>query len=177
MASFTVEQEFPVGLDRLWTAVGRADYVREKYRALGATEVRLRRFTATAGRIDVDLERDLPVALPLPPGAGAPGASLRTLRHRSTWRRDAPDHARVDIEITPLGLPVDARGDGALHQTAPDRCRLELHWRTVAGESLGLLRGLAAAIFARRVREALAEDHAFTLAWLSRAKARPAGRG
>ena len=169
---FTMAQDFPVGVDRLWTAIGREDYVRAKYRALGTPALRLRRFQATAERVEVDLERDLPRAVPLPPGLGATGHALRTLRQRSTWRRDARGEVQVTLEIAPLGLPLVAAGEGSVRPTGPHACRLALRWQVRADEVPGLLRGAASAIFARRVREALAQDHAFTLGWLARATAR-----
>lgn len=33
---FDVAQDYPVSLERLWTALGRADYVEQKYRRLGS---------------------------------------------------------------------------------------------------------------------------------------------
>ena len=58
---FTLTQDFPAGLDRLRVAFGRSEYPKQKYSALGATAVRIRRFQATAKAIDVELERDVPV--------------------------------------------------------------------------------------------------------------------
>ena len=88
---FTLTQDFPAGLDRLWAAFGVADYPRLKYLALGATAVRLRHFHATSQVIDVELERVIPVdPARLPRWSRAFMGGEQTIRHHTVWRRIGP---------------------------------------------------------------------------------------
>jgi hypothetical protein len=49
LSRFELTQDFPVGLDRLWAVLGRPDYIRDKYRSLGSTSLRILKFSADAG--------------------------------------------------------------------------------------------------------------------------------
>jgi hypothetical protein len=159
--------DYPAGLDCLWAVFGRADYAQQKYRALGATAVRLRRFDAGAELIEVELERDVPVdPSRMPTWARRFVGDQQTLRHRSSWRRTGPARAAAEIEISPLGLPVRARGLGTITETAPDSTRLLLAWRVDC--TLPLVGIRVERLFAKQVRAALDEDHVFTLAYMSR---------
>jgi hypothetical protein len=159
--------DYPAGLNRLWAVFGQADYPQQKYRALGATAVRLRRFDVGAEHIEVELERDVPVAPSrVPAWARRFVADPQTLRHRSSWRRTGPVQAAAEIEISPLGLPVRARGLGTIAETAPDSTRLVLAWRVDC--TLPLVGVRVERFFAQQVRAALDADHAFTLAYMGR---------
>src|SRR5512144_2655097 len=130
---FSVSQDFPSGLDRLWAAFGRPDYPQQKYLALGATAVRVRTFRATTQAIEVELERDVPVdPSRLPPWARVFIGSGQTLCHRTRWRRIDPMHASAELDISPIGLPVRAHGVGTIVETAPDTTRMVLNWRVTA---------------------------------------------
>ena len=59
---FDLTQDFPVGLDRLWSILGRADYIEAKYRSLGSTSLRLLKFKVDPRSIDVEVDREVPVA-------------------------------------------------------------------------------------------------------------------
>jgi hypothetical protein len=165
---FTLTQDFPAGLDRLWTAFGRPDYPLQKYLALGATAVRVRRFDATAQAIEVELERDVPVdTTRLPPWTRVLVRSEQTLRHRTAWRRVGPTRVAAELDISPVGLPVRAHGGGTIVEPATGTTRMVLTWRVASmlGEKVERL-------FADQIRAALDDDHRFTLQYLKRAQVR-----
>ncbi|HJV70120.1 DUF2505 family protein [Ideonella sp.] len=165
MIAFTLEHDYPAGLDRLWATLGQRDYVRQKYRALGARALRLRRFAATAEAIDVDLERDVVAdRAHLPAWVRVLTTERQTLRHRSAWHRNGPREAEAAIDITLLGLPLQAHGRGTIRQLAPGACRMTMDWRIET--TLPLAGDAATLLFGREVRAALDADHDFTLRYL-----------
>jgi hypothetical protein len=164
----TVTQDFPAGLDRLWAAFGRSEYPKQKYLALGATAVRVRRFQATAMAIDVEVERDVPVDKSrLPPWTRLLARTEQTLQHRTTWRRVDPKHVTAELDILPLGLPVRAHGSGTIVESTLGTTRMVLTWQvhSVLGKKIER-------VFADQIRDALDNDHAFTLQYLKQAPAR-----
>jgi hypothetical protein len=175
MMEFESTHDFPAGLDRLWAALGQEDYPQRKYPALGATAVRIARFSATPQAIDVELERDLPVDAPaLPSWARAWVGGQQTLRQRSAWRRAGPTRAAVELHIAPVGLPVRAAGQGTIEEISPGLTRMAMTWRVESGWPV-----IAAAIerlFAGQVRSSLDADHAFTLRYLAAGRPRPRSR-
>jgi hypothetical protein len=163
---FALIQDYPAGLDRLWAAFGRADYPRRKYRALGATAVRIDRFTATAQAIEVELERDMPVdPSRLPRWCRALVGSRQTLRQRTVWRRIGPAQATAELDISPVGMPVRAHGRAAIAESGPASTRLTLSWRVDC--SAPVIGRAVERLFADQVRGALEADHAFTLKYLA----------
>jgi hypothetical protein len=169
---FTLTQDFPAGLDCLWSAFGRADYPRRKYLALGATAVRLRRIVATPQAIDVELERDVPVdPSRLPAWARVLVGSQQTLRHRTAWRRIGPTQASAELEISPDGLPVRARGLATIVELGPQSTRLRLTWQVQSG--VPMIGHRVERLFANELRSALDADHAFTLQYLKALAAGP----
>lgn len=191
MTEFTLTQDFPASLARLWTVFGSADYVRAKYEAggtAGAAGLRLQQFDATPQRIEVVLERDLeldPARLPL--WARLATGRRLTLRQRSLWWRghaddeesagegDGPDDGdgpgsepmlSARLELSPRGLPIEARGRGRLSETRPGHTRMVLVWQVRSRLGAPVER-----LFASQIRQALEADHAFTLAYLRRAVA------
>jgi hypothetical protein len=167
---FSLSQDFPAGLDRLWAAFGRPDYPQRKYRALGATAVRLLRFHATASSIEVRLERDVPVdASALPAWARTLMPGEQTLRHRTSWRRLGPTQVSAELDLAPVGLPVHAHGIGNIVETAPGATRMVLHWQVTS--TLPLLGRKVERLFAEQLRGALHADHVFTLQYLQQAAA------
>jgi hypothetical protein len=170
---FTLTQDFPAGLPSLWATFGNPDYPQRKYRALGATVVRVSRFRADARAIEVALERDVAVQRErLPVWARALVGRRQTLAHHSVWRRTGPKKASAELDIVPAGLPVWAHGVGSLDDGGHGVTRMVLTWQVESrlGERI-------AKLFADQVRSALADDHAFTLAYLqeaAHAAARPA---
>jgi len=162
---FTLTQYFPTGLDRLWAVFGRPEYPQRKYCALGATAFRLQQFHVTAQIIEVELERDVPVDQSrLPPWVSRMVGGKQTLRHRTRWRRVSPTRVTAELDISPISLPVRARGVGTIVETAPGMTRMILTWQVksmmpMMGEKIERL-------FADQVRAALDADHAFTLQYL-----------
>lgn len=162
---FTLTQDFPAGLDRLWAAFGQADYPRQKYLALGATAVRLRRCSSTVRTIDIELERDMPIdPSRLPRWARALIGHQQTLRHHTRWQRIGPMKATAELDISPIGLPVHARGLATIVESGPESTRLLLTWRVES--SVPVIGDKVERIFSDQVRIALEADHAFTLHYL-----------
>jgi len=168
---FDVTQDFPVGLDRLWAALGRADYVERKYRALGSAALRILKLRADADRIEVELDRQAPVArAALPAWARVLAGKRQAMHHRTRWTRADRDRVDAEFEFAARGLPVRARGTGTVAELSPHHSRMTLHLE-VEGAAAALGPGVAR-VFAQQVRHALDADHAFTLAYL-----RGSGRG
>ena len=162
---FSLSQDFPAGLDRLWAAFGRPDYPEQKYRALGSTDIRMLRFDVAADRIEVELERKAPVAWEtIPAWARRLMQREQTMRHRSRWRRIGPARIEAELDIAPLGLPVTARGSGVLVELTPGRTHMTLDFQVES--ALPLLGAAVARLYAAQIREALRADHAFTLRYL-----------
>jgi hypothetical protein len=162
---FTLTQYFPTGLDRLWVAFGRPEYPQRKYAALGATAFRLQRFDVTAQTIEVELERDVPVdPSRLPPWVRLMFGGKQTLRHHTRWRRVSPTRVTAELDISPISLPVRARGVGTIIETAPGSTRMELDWKVTS--LVPMVGGKLERLFADQVRAALDDDHAFTLHYL-----------
>jgi hypothetical protein len=167
---FNVCQDYPASLARLWAAFGDAGYPRQKYRALGSTDIRMLKFTATGKRIEVDLERQVQgLAQKLPAWAARFAAGRQRMRHRSTWWRVSPTRVDAELDIVAVGLPVSAHATGSAIELQPDLTRL-----TLSLEVKCWLPGLGATVarlFAQQIQEALRADHAFTLGYLERAAA------
>lgn len=163
---FSLSQDYPVGLDVLWPVYGHPDYVRAKYLALGAHRVEVETAETTGEHIRVVLERVI-----APDLDGVPDWARRlvgreyVMRHESLCRRTAPGQSAVELLITPLGAPVEIRASGSFNETAPGHTRLALDFEVSC--SLPLVGGKVSALFAGKVREALLEDHAFTLGYLN----------
>jgi hypothetical protein len=159
---FTVIQDFPAGLDCLWAAFGHRDYPNGKYHALGATAVRIHRFSASGEAIEVELERDQPVnESRLPRWARLIVGNKQTLRHRTVWRRVGRARAAAKLDIRVRGLPVQAHAVGVIEESAPGKTRMTLKWcvNSILGNRVERL-------FADELRAALDDDHAFTLRYL-----------
>ena len=157
---FTLTQDFPAGLDRLWAVFGRPEYPQSKYLALGATAIRMQGFHATSRAIEVALERDMPVDRSrLPLWLHWLAGSQQTLQQRAAWRRLGPKQTTAELDVRAVGLPVQAHGNGTLVEPGPDATRMVLNWcvTSTLGQRVEHL-------FADQVRAALEHDHAFTLA-------------
>lgn len=162
---FSLSQDFPAGLDRLWDAFGRPEYPEQKYRALGSTAIRMLRFYASADRIEVELERDAPVYREtIPAWARRFLQSRQTMRHRTRWRRIGPALVDAELDITAVGRPVSAHGTGAVVELAPGRTRMTLDFAVES--ALPVLGDRAARLYAEQIQAALRADHAFTLRYL-----------
>lgn len=162
---FDVTQDYPVGLDRLWQVLGRPDYVERKYRALGSASLRVCHFAADATTIEVDVEREAPVATDvLPSWARLLAGSSQTVRHHTRWTRIDRRRAQAQVEISAVGRNVGARGMGSVIQGSPGSTRMNLHF--IVHSPLPGLGKRVAELFARQVRHGLAADHAFTIDYL-----------
>jgi len=168
---FTTVQEFPARLDELWVAFGHPQYPRQKYLALGATAVRIRRFVAKQRSIEVELERSVPLDRSrFAAWARKLLGSEQTLLHRSAWRRVGATRIAAELDISPVGLPVHAHGVGAIVEMPSATTRMELTWRV--DSSLPLVGGKVERLFAEQVRTALDDDHRFTVRYLQSAAPR-----
>jgi hypothetical protein len=162
---FDVTQDFPAGLEQLWSVLGRTEYVQKKYRWLGSTSLQIRKFTFDAVSIEVELDRQAPVAREkLPIWARVFSAEKQAMRHHTRWRRVDRDRVDVDLEIRALGLPVRAQGTGSIIERFPGKSRMTLHFDVSSG--FGAMSAGVARVFAQQVKHALAADHAFTLGYL-----------
>ncbi len=162
---FDLTQDFPVSLERLWTVLGRADYIEQKYRALGSTSLRILKFSADAESIEIELDRQAPVARDeLPMWAHVLSGKQQTMRHHTRWRRAGFDRVDADVDICALDLPVSAKGTGSVVELSSEHSRLTLHFdvRSTA-PAFG---STVAQLFARQVKHALQADHEFTLGYL-----------
>ncbi len=165
MLEFERRDDLPAGLDVLWATFGDVAYVRQKYRALGAASLQIRRFDVSATTITVELVRRVAVdrAL-LPPWSRRAVGEVQTLRHRSRWERVARERVVATLAIEPVGLPVRADGRGTIDEAAPARSTMLLHWRV--SSPVPLLAARIEQAFAVHVRAALEADHAFTRRYL-----------
>lgn len=162
---FDLSQDFPVGLERLWTTLGRAEYVEQKYRSLGSTSVRILKFSADAESIEVELDRVAPVAREaLPLWARILSGKSQAMHHHTRWRRAGPARVDVEVEVSALAMPVSASGIGTVVERSADLSRMALHFDVRS--TAAALKSSVARVFAQQVKRALQADHAFTLAYL-----------
>ena len=162
---FDVTQDFPVGLGRLWSALGRAEYIEQKYRSLGTTSLRIRKLVTDADTIEILLDRKAPVALDeLPLWARLLSGTKQAMRHHTRWKRVGRDRIDAELDIRAVGRGVVATGTGSVHELSPRLSRLTLHF-DVATTSPAVPPGVAD-MFARQVARALEADHAFTVDYL-----------
>lgn len=162
---FSLSQDFPAGLDRLWAVFGRPDYPEKKYRSLGSSDIRVLLFRVEADVIEVELERTTPVAWrTIPVWARAFLGRRQVMHHRSRWQRVSPTWVEAVLDIAPVGRRVSAHGTGSIVQLTPDLTRMTLRFTVDSG--IPVLGARVARLYAKQVREALRADHAFTLRYL-----------
>ena len=160
-----LNQDYPADLDRLWAVFGQTDYPERKYRALGATAVKMMRFRATPELIEVELERTWPVSADkLPSWARAYVGDEQTMRHHTLWRRVGPKEANAELRLTPEGVPVDVRGTASIAEIDPGKTRMTLRFDVRC--RIPLVGAKVAKLFAQEIEEALTADHAYTLRYL-----------
>jgi hypothetical protein len=162
---FDLTQDFPASLERLWTALGSADYVEQKYRSLGSTSIRILKFIASAELIEVVLDREAPVVREkLPRWARVLSGKHQAMRQHTRWRRADNAHVDAEFDIVPQGVPVRARGTGSVVALSPGHTRMTLHF-DVTGTAPAF-KSSVARLFAQQVKAALEADHAFTIDYL-----------
>jgi hypothetical protein len=160
-----LQQDYPGGIDRLWAVFSQPDYAERKYRSLGAKDVRMLHFVATPELIEVELERTAPVAPDkVPLWLRKLIGNEQAMHHHTVWRRLSPTRVAAELRITPVGRPVSARGTASAFELSPNRTRMVLSFDVES--SVPLVGGNLAHLFAERIREALAADHAFTLRYI-----------
>jgi hypothetical protein len=165
---FRLRQDFPAGLARLWTVFGRPEYTKQKYRSLGSTALRILKFAATDKMIEVELERNAPVALEkLPAWARVLSGKRQTMRHHSRWERAGPKQINAELDISPVGVPLRAHCIGSVVELSRGLSRMTLRFDVDC--SVPTVGPDLARFFAEQVQEALRADHAFTLAYLEAA--------
>ena len=162
---FSLSQDFPAGLDRLWEVFGRPDYPEQKYRSLGSSDIRVLHFRVGAEVIEVELERTASVAWEMIPAWAHAFLSRRqVMRHRTRWQRVSPTSVEAELDIAPVGKRVSAHGAGSIIQLSPDLTRMTL--RFTAESTIPVLGARAARLYAKQIRVALRADHEFTLRYL-----------
>jgi hypothetical protein len=163
---FSLAQDYPADLRRLWATLGRAEYVEQKYRSLGAAALRILKLQVTDDVIDVELERSAPVAREeLPRWARAVLRGTQPMHHHTRWSRAGAARVEAELDIAPVGIPVRAHGVGSVAELAPDRTRLTLDFDVEC--RLPVVGAEVARVFAEQVKAALRADHAFTLEYLA----------
>jgi hypothetical protein len=163
---FSLRQDYPTSLARLWTALGHRGYVERKYRSLGTDAVRVLKFNATDEIIEVELQRSAPVAREKLPAWARPFVGHQQLICQHTrWRRVGPTHIEAELDLAPVGMQVHAHGVGSVVELSACRTRMTLRFDVQC--TLPALGDKAARLFADQVREALRADHAFTQAYLA----------
>ncbi len=174
---FKLRQEYPASLDRLWTIFSDGAYPERKYRALGATAFRMLLFRASPERIDVEFERRIRLAADKWPGwAGrlrrAFADEQLTLRHSGKWRRLGQKRGEAELEVTVVrgltGVPIRVHGAGPIAEVSSQLTRLEL--RLAVECRLPLVGGAIARLVARQMKEELAADYDYTLAYIKRTR-------
>ena len=162
---FNLSHDFPVGMAALWPVYGSPDYLAAKYKALGSSNLRILEAITDEQRIRVVLERTI-----TPDLKGVPDWARRlvvrdyTMRHENHCQRQGDALSRVNLRIIPVGAPVSISAAGSLSDVASGRSRLALDFDVTC--SLPLVGRKVAEIFARKVHEALAEDHDFTVSYM-----------
>lgn len=162
---FNLAQDFPVGLDVLWPVYGAPPYLEAKYRALGAHRIDIKEAVTDEQAIFVVLERTIaPDLKGVPDWARKLVGRDYVMRHENRCRRLSPQSSVVNLSITPLGSPVSINAKGSLNEVAPGQCRLALEFDVEC--SLPIVGKKVAELFAGKIREALQEDHDFTLDYI-----------
>ena len=125
--NFSVRQDYPTSLERLWAVFGHADYPEKKYRALGSTGLKIMRFEVTKKLIEVDLERKAQVvAEKIPKMARALIGSEQRMRHHTQWRRVSPMQVDAELDIAPVGISLRAHAYGTVIELTPKQTRMTL---------------------------------------------------
>jgi Protein of unknown function (DUF2505) len=162
--SFELEHSCPADLDRLWATLGRPEHVECKYAALGSTNLRILAFDADEHVINVVLERQ--IRAPdgaLPAWARPVFAGSQVLHHRTRWARVDARSASVELKIWPLGAPVRAYGHGAVIELSDGSTQMKMHVGVQCG--VPIIGTRVAELFANQLKQALGQDHSFTLSY------------
>lgn len=163
--SFHLNQSFPARLGGLWTALGRRHYVESKYFALGSTDLCVFEFDVGERVINVVVERCIRTAGNAVPVWARPFFSGTHVLHQHTrWTRVDERSAGVELEIWPVGKPIRARGDGAVVESSAQSTQMKLHMTVLC--AIPAIGTQVAQLFADQLKQALWQDHRFTLSYL-----------
>ncbi len=174
---FKLRQEYPASLDQLWTIFSDGVYPERKYRQLGATAFRMLLFRASPERIDVVFERRIPLEPDKLPGWAARlrrvlGEEELTLRHSGQWRRLGKQRAEAALAVTVVGgltgVPIRVHGTGPITELSSRLTRLDL--RLTVECDLPLVGGGIARLVAQQMKEEVAADYDYTLAYVKKTK-------
>lgn len=162
---FSLQQDFPFGIDALWPVYGAPAYLEAKYKALGAHSLRIQVAETTDEEIRVVLERTIaPDLRGVPDWARKMLGAEYVMRHENHCRRTGTA-AQVHLRITPAGAPVTIEARGQLGDRG-ERAHLALEFQVEC--SIPLVGKKVAELFAAKIREALAEDYDFTRDYVGR---------
>lgn len=163
---FSLAQDYPVGLDVLWPVYGDPPYLDAKYRALGAHRIDIKEAVTDEQAIFVLLERTIaPDLQGVPDWARKLVGRDYVMRHESRCRRLSPQTSAVTLAITPVGSPVTITAQGSFNEISPGNTRLALEFEVKC--TLPVVGKKVAELFGGKIREALQEDHDFTLTYIS----------
>jgi hypothetical protein len=165
--NFQLEQLFPGDLQLLWAALGRREYVEEKYRSLASSDLRILAFDVNERTIDVSLERRIRTSVKaVPAWARVFFAGSHVLHHHTRWTRVDPRSVEVEMHIWPLGAPVRAQGSGVVIELPDKSTQLKL--RVAVRCDVPAVGSKFARIFANQMIRALDQDYNFTSGYLRR---------
>jgi hypothetical protein len=165
-ATFELTQDYPTALARLWATTGQREFVEQKYRSLGSTALQIRRFDASDGTIEVDLDRAVRVVTEkIPTWARILSGSRQTLRHHTRWERVDRAQINAELDISIPGKAVSAHGIGTVVELSPNLSRMTLSFHVKC--NLPAIGAKVAGLFADQVKQALRADHQFTLSYLA----------
>ncbi|HEX6364371.1 MAG TPA: DUF2505 family protein [Albitalea sp.] len=166
---------FATTLERLWHVFADPRYVERKQHALGAQAVTMRRFVATARRIEVEHERRVAVAVDaMPPWMRAWFADGQTLRERTAWCRLGERRAAIETHIDAVGQPLEIAGAGRFAEPIRGIVFMRVDWRITS--SLPTLGQELERLFAAQLGSLLRRDRAFTVCYAAYAASRVAAR-
>jgi len=162
---FQLKHSFPAGLGRLWAALGRRHYVESKYLALGSTDLLILEFDVSEHVINVVVERCVRTGGNAVPAWARPLFSgAHVLHHHTRWTRIDERRAGVELEIWPLRTPVRGHGDGAVVELSAQSTQMKLDITVQCG--VPAIGTQVAQLFAVQMKQALRQDHRFTLSYL-----------
>lgn len=157
---FSVEHFFPFTIDQLWPVYGEATYLTEKYKALGSSGLYIHESYTDTSTIRVVLERTItPDLHNVPDWVRKKIARDYVMRHENRCQRISAERVDFQLRIIPKGAPVSIMGNGSMLQqgaTTLFRAGFDVEC------SIPLVGKKVAEVFAGKVKEALAEDWAFT---------------
>lgn len=166
---FTSTLLFPTRLERLWEVFGDPQYTERKQIAIGASSVAVRHFAVTPQLIEVELEREMPVAEDTAPSWFRTWfGSRHTLHDRMACRRIGPRRFSIERNLDPVGQPVSICGTGWFTELIPGLVRMRVDWRVTS--TLPALGDQVERLFTGQLGSMLRRDRAFTVCYAADAE-------